>query len=549
VDWDCIAALPSPWFAVPFAACSARAARAARAREKFIHVNKMELPLNVFPVQTMAALRTAGTSAALAAERRALAQTRESARQEAERDERKLRGAGIVELERLRRIASAGETKASAEGAAAEKQRMIGSAVRRSETAGRELQSKARERIKEREAEAAEAAGAALASWEVQQKAALFSDRLGRAFLEYAKIDEGKPATARPPVDSAAGKTAEELATEAAAAERAAQVAVAKAAARVAQRARKPGAPLDSMLARPASRCLDSARTGVSAPGARFSSLPRWSPSGTMAHHTSAVPSTAPRLARPASAPNSRPARRGPYPNRPTAPALQEVTEATVAAASAAASIVAATGSLAVPREPPKGSMIVQPASQIRDPAKHGLGFLGLAAPGGLGYGAMGTKFSHVRRFAEDEPLAGPVARSRGGLVPQDPAETRTLALATAAAASVDVYECCGDEYDGFCCRRHHPDDAVVCCKRHGPAPAAEVPITGRAAQFSAAKRELAVGGVPRGHAVQGKRPASAHFHPPRRITPASAVGEDALRCEAVGDDLGFDEFDGDLGY
>ena len=27
---------------------------------------------------------------------------------------------------------------------------------------------------------------------------------------------------------------------------------------------------------------------------------------------------------------------------------------------------------------------------------------------------------------------------------------------------------CCGDEYDGYCCRRHHPDDAIVCCARHG---------------------------------------------------------------------------------
>uniref|UniRef100_A0A7S2DKI2 Uncharacterized protein n=1 Tax=Haptolina brevifila TaxID=156173 RepID=A0A7S2DKI2_9EUKA len=29
---------------------------------------------------------------------------------------------------------------------------------------------------------------------------------------------------------------------------------------------------------------------------------------------------------------------------------------------------------------------------------------------------------------------------------------------------------CCGEDYDGYCCRRHHPDDAVVCCEKHDPA-------------------------------------------------------------------------------
>jgi len=95
----------------------------------------------------MATLRKEGTNAALAAERRAAVRAIEAARQETEREERKARGAGALELERLKHLAAIGERAALAEAAAAEKQRMVGSIVRRSETAGRNLQLKAKQRL------------------------------------------------------------------------------------------------------------------------------------------------------------------------------------------------------------------------------------------------------------------------------------------------------------------------------------------------------------------------------------------------------------------
>jgi hypothetical protein len=498
----------------------------------------------------MATLRNEGTNAALAAERRAAVRARESARQEAEGEERKARGAGALELERLRHLAAAGERAALAEGAAAEKQRMARSLVRRSEAAGRNLQLQAKQRLKEREAVVAEAAAAAAASWEVQQKAAIFSERLNRAFLEYVKIDRVDAKPSRGETEGEQTRSEAQLAEEARAGEEAARAAAARAAARVAQRASKPGAPKDSMLAQPASRCVDGARASSNGRGSTFSSLPRWSASGTMPHHTDAVPSTAPRLAS-AGTKAARPERRGRPAWTRQEQARQEVTEMTVAAAAAAAPVVPAAGALAEPPARPGGSMVVEPASQIRDPARAGIGFLGLAAPGGLGYGAAGTKFSHVRRFAEDDLLAGPVARGRGGVVPCDPAAVRALAVLKASTPALNVVECCGDAYDGYCCKRHHPDDAIVCCKRHGPAATVDQQqISGRAAAFPRAERETAVGAVPRGHTLHGKRPAPARFRPPRRLTPASIIADETPDVFDILDDVrltdALDEVHGD---
>ena len=302
------------------------------------------------------------------------------------------------------------------------------------------------------------------------------------------------------------------------------------------------------MLVHPASHCIDPRRTGASAPGTKFSSLPRWSASGTMAHHANAVPSAAPRLALASSAAGNRTNRTGPFTKPQKEVARQQVTQAAVAAAAAAAPIVPAAGALAEAPLRPEGSMIVEPASQIRDPAKVGVGFLGLAAPGGLGYGAAGTKFSHVRRFLDDEPLAGPVARCHGGIIPHEPESESRAVVARSSSPSMEVLECCGEAYEGYCCRRHYPDDAVVCCKRHAPPLAADSTIRGPGTRFATAQRETAIGAVPRGHMVQGKAPTSARFRPPRRITPASRVVDG--RGMHVEDDLQiFDEFDGDLGY
>jgi hypothetical protein len=60
----------------------------------------------------------------------------------------------------------------------------------------------------------------------------------------------------------------------------------------------------------------------------------------------------------------------------------------------------------------------------------------------------------------------------------------------------------------------------------------------------------MAVGAVPRGHTVQGKRPASARFLPPRRLTPASIIEDIAPDVLRIDDNVEvmdvFNDFDDD---
>ena len=100
----------------------------------------------------------------------------------------------------------------------------------------------------------------------------------------------------------------------------------------------------------------------------------------------------------------------------------------------------------------------------------------------------------------------------------------------------LEVVECCGEPFEGYCCKRHHPDDAIICCKRHQPsAPACcgltaamtraqlgtptpgldrsrATPRTQRTFTFPRAGaagpfRATAIVEVPRGHALGAREP------------------------------------------
>ena len=72
---------------------------------------------------------------------------------------------------------------------------------------------------------------------------------------------------------------------------------------------------------------------------------------------------------------------------------------------------------------------------------------------------------SHV---ANEQPVAkrGAAARHEEKKQ-QQAAPARTKPGSRAFAFVHEVQECCGEEFDGFCCKRHHPDDSVRCCREH----------------------------------------------------------------------------------
>ena len=59
-------------------------------------------------------------------------------------------------------------------------------------------------------------------------------------------------------------------------------------------------------------------------------------------------------------------------------------------------------------------------------------------------------------------------ASSRGGRWRRPPARAapprRARAPRGARHGPIEIVECCGEEYDGYCCKRHHLDDDVECC-------------------------------------------------------------------------------------
>lgn len=232
--------------------------------------------------------------------------------------------------------------------------------------------------------------------------------------------------------------------------------------------------PQASMMTHAPSR-ITHATTGkpLVGGGHTFGSLPRASPSGTMAHHVpkaagaEAGVSAAVVVRRPSSA-------RG---------RLQADKAAPTDGSGGLGVVEERAAALArfYKQPPPKRPQSARERPQTADAATAGqpTSFsspapkpFGADAKGGaLAWGRPPTK-PRVPLASRTEQTAqrasGTAVRSRQELKKQ-PAQPSTASAAPFAFVH-DIQECCGDEYDGYCCKRHHPDDAIICCAKHAPA-------------------------------------------------------------------------------
>jgi len=282
-----------------------------------------------------------------------------------------------------------------------------------------------------------------------------------------------------------------------------------------------------SLLTHPASRC-HVAGVGVSGRAHSFGRVPRASPSGTMVHHAptavtggasvpragaaastatvaagttgtgrrsaAAASAAAPPRRRPTSAPQQR---RGGGGGAGASSARADAPAAATEAATADVLVVAAEEE----EEEGETCVVCDPyLGDKPDPRK-------LAPP--PPFGASGVVFGQAARG---------VVGWRAPPPPQ-PLPPRPTALAHAAnyaGGPALIVECCGEPYDGYCCKRHHPDDAVICCGRHarglvfggGGVEHERRAYDDRhreqggqtAHTFGKARRRTAVGAVPKGH-------------------------------------------------
>ena len=66
---------------------------------------------------------------------------------------------------------------------------------------------------------------------------------------------------------------------------------------------------------------------------------------------------------------------------------------------------------------------------------------------------------------------AGERADAAGGVAMGGRRRVGTASSSCTAFAFVhEIQECCGDEFEEFCCRLHHPDDTIICCEKHASA-------------------------------------------------------------------------------
>ena len=219
----------------------------------------------------------------------------------------------------------------------------------------------------------------------------------------------------------------------------------------------KPAPVNTSMITKPASMLRREA-TGR-APHS-FGSVPRFSPSGTMAHHggPKVLPLAA---AKPKRAPQTSAASTG---GRPQS-----------AGAAATTRLAKDDGEQPQPQtaRPVRGDVTTcvdcVPDSQTRErppTATEREPYSSLTnryEPRPFGASALGV---HQFRHRPTKPRrAAPVkahAASAGGV-----SVGRAADAAPDEAAVFDWFECCGPPFEGYCCKRHHPDDDVICCKRH----------------------------------------------------------------------------------
>ena len=224
----------------------------------------------------------------------------------------------------------------------------------------------------------------------------------------------------------------------------------------------KPKVParLASMITHDAS--CTSRRSGAAQPGHSFGTLPRASPSGTMVHH-------APRAAPTAAAAlglRLKPARTPPAGERQGHPSASASDSGTPSKLGTASSKSGTISSEAGAR--PSSSGRTGHASSRGSRANGRADGAPPAEPAPFGADARGT---------------GP-SWSRG---PQTEAARQPQPRNLAPFAFV---VCCGEPYDGYCCKRHHPDcpELIVCCEAHDPVAARKLAKSAMGGRVGAGK-------------------------------------------------------------
>ena len=287
-----------------------------------------------------------------------------------------------------------------------------------------------------------------------------------------------------------------------------------------------------SLLTHPASRC-NVVGVGMSGRAHSFGRVPRASPSGTMVHHaptavtgganvpragaaastaTAAVGTTATVRRSAAAAAPAEPPRR-----RPTSAPSQPRGRGGGHASSARANVPAAAAERVTAKEEKQEleqeydddeEEDEEETCVVCDPYVGGKPDARKLAPPPP-FGASGVVFGQAAR--------GVVAwRAPAPRQPPPPRPTALAHAANYAGGPALIVECCGEPYDGYCCKRHHPDDAVICCGRH----ARGLVFAGggleherrayddrhraqggqTAFSFGKSRRRTAVGAVPKGH-------------------------------------------------
>ena len=191
-----------------------------------------------------------------------------------------------------------------------------------------------------------------------------------------------------------------------------------------------------------ASRTTGAATHG---PGHTFGALARTSASGTMPHHApTAMPTAAAvaRLARPSSA-------RG-----VAGTPLPRQTEGKERSAAPAVRPSSARSS--------SGSSV---GSHREGASRPGSARGGSSNGDGVGSGGSAAAAAAPRGY-EPPPFG---ANARGAVSYRHPAQQHH-ARPPKQPRAFKFVECCGEPFEEYCCRRHHPDDAIVCCEKHDPA-------------------------------------------------------------------------------
>ena len=188
-----------------------------------------------------------------------------------------------------------------------------------------------------------------------------------------------------------------------------------------------------SMMTHPPSRAIAVAGRGRGAnpAGHTFGSLPRASPSGTMAHH-------APRA----------------LPVPAAATALQRPKSARARLGGAAEAARADDKRSGEPKQPSSARAGEAPAE---------------AREAEFGAAARGGALAWRPSSADTRPRVASRPQTRQQQLREAKADAAADAAAKKGAPFAFVVVCCGEEFEGYCCKRHHPSDDVICCAVHAP--------------------------------------------------------------------------------